>query len=213
MYHCLNEINAPHLNIATVEDPVEIVLPGVHQVSVHEAIGLDFATTLRALLRQDPDVLMVGEIRDLATARVAVQAAQTGHLVLSTLHCNDAVHALVRLQDLGLPGYHVATCLRLITAQRLVRRLCLNCRQPHDTGQWTALGCPQCKSGYRGRVGLFEVLPISPAMQAQVISGANALALSHHARSEGIATMREDGIERVQLGQTSLSEVEGATHG
>jgi type IV pilus assembly protein PilB len=212
LYHCLNEINAPHINIATVEDPVEIILPGVHQVSVHEAIGLDFATCLRALLRQDPDVLMVGEIRDLATARVAVQAAQTGHLVLSTLHCNDAVHALVRLQDLGLPGYHVATCLRLITAQRLVRRLCLNCRLQNEPGQWTAPGCPACNSGYRGRVGLFEVLPVSPAMQSQVIAGANAMALHQQARAEGVPTMRQDGMVRVQLGQTSWSEVESATH-
>ena len=212
LYQCLNEINAPHINIATVEDPVEIILPGVHQVSVHEAIGLDFATCLRALLRQDPDVLMVGEIRDLATARVAVQAAQTGHLVLSTLHCNDAVHALVRLQDLGLPGYHVATCLRLITAQRLVRRLCLNCRLQNEPGQWTAPGCPACNSGYRGRVGLFEVLPVSPAMQSQVIAGANAMALHQQARAEGVPTMRQDGMVRVQLGQTSWSEVESATH-
>jgi type IV pilus assembly protein PilB len=212
MYHCLNEINAPHINISTVEDPVEIVLPGVHQVSVHETIGLDFATSLRALLRQDPDVLMVGEIRDLATARVAVQAAQTGHLVLSTLHCNDAVHALVRLQDLGLPSYHVATCLRMITAQRLVRRLCLHCRQQNEPGQWTALGCPLCKSGYRGRVGLFEVLPVSPAMQARVMAGADAMALHQQARVEGVPTMRQDGMVRVQLGQTSFSEVESATH-
>ena len=212
LYHCLNEINAPHINIATVEDPVEIILPGVHQVAVHEAIGLDFATSLRALLRQDPDVLMVGEIRDLPTARVAMQAAQTGHLVLSTLHCNDAVHALARLQDLGLPTYHVATCLRLITAQRLVRRLCLHCRQQNDQGQWIALGCPACKAGYRGRVGLFEVLPISPEMQAQVLAGVDAMALQQQARIEGVATMRQDGLARVQLGETSWSEVESATH-
>jgi type IV pilus assembly protein PilB len=155
---------------------------------------------------------MVGEIRDLATAKVAVQAAQTGHLVLSTLHCNDAVHALVRLQDLGLPSYHVATCLRMITAQRLVRRLCLHCRQQNETGRWTAMGCTQCKSGYRGRVGLFEVLPVSTKMQAQVMAGADAMALHQQARAEGILTMRQDGMERVQLGQTSCDEVESATH-
>jgi type IV pilus assembly protein PilB len=212
LYHCLHEINDPRIHIATVEEPVEIVLSGIHQVSVHEAIGLDFATCLRALLRQDPDVLMVGEIRDLATAKVAVQAAQTGHLVLSTLHCNDAAHALLRLQDLGLPGYHVATCLRLVTAQRLVRRLCPVCRSQTSDGAWQATGCPQCKGGYRGRVGLFEVLPISPAMQSLVLSGADSLTLQRQARAEGVTSMREDGLTRVRQGQTTWLEVEGATH-
>ena len=212
LYHCLQEINTAHINIATVEEPVEIVLPGIHQVAVHEAIGLDFATCLRALLRQDPDVLMVGEIRDLATARVAVQAAQTGHLVLSTLHCNDAVHALARLQDLGLPSYHVATCLRLITAQRLVRRLCLHCRHLTRHGHGQAPGCAHCKSGFKGRVGLFEVLPISAAMQQLVLAGANSLELQKQARAEGVASMRDDGLERVRRGETTWHEVEHATH-
>jgi type IV pilus assembly protein PilB len=212
LYHCLQEINAPELNLATVEDPVEIVLPGVHQVSVHDTIGLDFATCLRALLRQDPDIMMVGEIRDLATARVAVQAAQTGHLVLSTLHCNDAAHALVRLQDLGLAAYHVATCLRLITAQRLVRRLCEHCREPMGTGQWRAVGCPACHLGYRGRIGLFEVMPVSEALQSLVLGGADSLALTRQARSEGVTSLRDDGLFKAQQGLTTLSEVDAATH-
>jgi type IV pilus assembly protein PilB len=212
LYHCLGEINAPHLNISTVEDPVEMVMPGVHQISVHDAIGLDFASCLRALLRQDPDVLMVGEIRDLATAKVAVQAAQTGHLVLSTLHCNDAAHALVRLQDLGLTPFHVATCLRLITAQRLVRRLCPACRTQAAPGLWQPVGCPQCHRGYKGRVGLFEVLPVSRALQALVLAQADALTLSRQARLEGVGSLRDDGVQKAREGLTTIAEVEAATH-
>ena len=212
LYHCLSEINASHLNISTVEDPVEVVMPGIHQISVHDAIGLDFATCLRALLRQDPDVLMVGEIRDLATAKVAVQAAQTGHLVLSTLHCNDAAHALVRLQDLGLPPFHVATCLRLITAQRLVRRLCPHCRVQVAPGQWQATGCLQCLRGYKGRLGVFEVLPVSRALQALVLAQADALTLTRQARLEGVGSLRDDGVLKARAGQTTLAEVEAATH-
>ena len=212
LYHCLQELNRPEINIATVEDPVEIVLPGIHQVTVQEAIGLDFYHSLRALLRQDPDVLMVGEIRDLATAKVAVQAAQTGHLVLSTLHCNDACHALIRLQDLGLPLYHIATCLRLITAQRLVRRLCPQCETPQQPGLWHAEGCDQCQHGYRGRIALFEILPISEAMQTMVLSGADIKALQRQARAEGIATLRQDGMNKIHRGITTWQEVEAVTH-
>ena len=212
LYHCLSEINTPERNISTVEDPVEIVLPGVQQVTVHEAIGLDFAQSLRAMLRQDPDVLMVGEIRDLATAKVAVQAAQTGHLVLSTLHCNDAVHALVRLQDLGLPSYHVATCLRLVTAQRLVRRLCPSCRQPDPLYGWQTVGCSNCRRGFQGRIGLFEMLPLSHTMQALVLQGADTLALQDQARNEGLASLRQDGLAKVRQGLTTRAEVEAVTH-
>jgi type IV pilus assembly protein PilB len=212
LYHCLSEINAPQINITTVEDPVEMLLPGIHQVSVHEAIGLDFATCLRALLRQDPDVLMVGEIRDLTTAKVAVQAAQTGHLVLSTLHCNDAAHALVRLQDLGLAPYHVATCLRLITAQRLVRRLCMACRIAVAPGRWKATGCAQCHLGYKGRIGLFEVLPVSQSLQSLVLAQADSLALTRQARKQGVASLRDDGVAKAEAGLTTLEEVEVATH-
>lgn len=212
MYHCLQEVNRPELNITTVEDPVEIVLPGIHQVTVHEAIGLDFASCLRALLRQDPDIMMVGEIRDLATARVAVQAAQTGHLVLSTLHSNDAAHALVRLQDLGLAAYHVATCLRLITAQRLVRRLCEQCRQPVGPGLWRSVGCAACHQGYRGRIGLFEVMPVSPELQSLVLSGADSLTLTRQARQQGVASLRDDGMSKARRGLTTALEVEAATH-
>jgi type IV pilus assembly protein PilB len=212
LYHCLQELNRPEINIATVEDPVEIVLPGIQQVAVQEATGMDFANSLRALLRQDPDVLMVGEIRDLATAKVAVQAAQTGHLVLSTLHCNDACHALIRLQDLGLPLYHIATCLRLITAQRLVRRLCPQCQIPLEPGLWHADGCGQCQRGYRGRIALFEILPISEALQAMVLSGADIKALQRQARAEGIGTLRQDGLSKMHRGITSWEEVEAVTH-
>ncbi len=212
MYHCLQEVNRPELNITTVEDPVEIVLPGIHQVAVHEAIGLDFASCLRALLRQDPDIMMVGEIRDLETARVAVQAAQTGHLVLSTLHCNDAAHALVRLQDLGLAAYHVATCLRLITAQRLVRRLCAACREPEGPGTWRAVGCTACHQGYRGRIGLFEVMPVSPELQSLVLSGADSLTLTRQARRQGVASLRDDGLDKARRGLTTRLEVEATTH-
>jgi type IV pilus assembly protein PilB len=212
MYHCLQELNRPEIHIATVEDPVEIVLPGIHQIAVQEPIGLDFANSLRALLRQDPDVLMVGEIRDLATAKVAVQAAQTGHLVLSTLHCNDACHALTRLHDLGLPGYHIATCLRLITAQRLVRRLCARCRFPLQPGLWHAEGCEHCQRGYRGRVALFEILPITDALQSLVLAGADIRSLQIHARSEGVCSLRQDGLKKIHQGITTWHEVESATH-
>ncbi|MDI9332366.1 MAG: GspE/PulE family protein [Alphaproteobacteria bacterium] len=212
LYHCLNEINSSEINITTVEDPVEMVLPGIHQVAVHEAIGLDFAQCLRALLRQDPDVLMVGEIRDLATAKVAVQAAQTGHLVLSTLHCNDAAHAMVRLQDLGLPPYHVATCLRLVTAQRLVRRLCPSCRGTDALQGWVARGCPVCRRGYRGRIGLFEVMTLSPTLQHLVLQGADSLQLARQARADGVTSLREDGLAKAQQGLTTRAEVEAVTH-
>lgn len=212
MVHCLREIESPEININTVEDPVEIWLPGVHQVSVHEAIGLDFAHCLRALLRQDPDVLMVGEIRDLATAKVAVQAAQTGHLVLSTLHCNDAAHAVVRLQDLGLAPYHVATCLRLVTAQRLVRRLCPLCRRTDEWQGWVATGCAQCRRGFQGRLGLFEVMPMGGALQKLVLQGADSLALSRQARLEGVVSLRDDGLAKASQGWTTRAEVEAATH-
>lgn len=212
MVHCLREIDTPERNITTVEDPVEILLPGVHQVAVHEAIGLDFAHCLRALLRQDPDVLMVGEIRDLETAKVAVQAAQTGHLVLSTLHCNDAAHAVVRLQDLGLAPYHVATCLRLVTAQRLVRLLCPQCRRSDELLGWLAVGCAHCRRGYQGRIGLFEVMPMDAALQKLVLQGADSLALSRQAREQGVASLRDDGLAKARLGLTTRAEVEAATH-
>lgn len=212
MVHCLREINSPELNITTVEEPVEILLPGIHQVAVHEAIGLNFAQCLRALLRQDPDVLMVGEIRDLETAKVAVQAAQTGHLVLSTLHCNDAAHALVRLQDLGLPPYHVATCLRLVTAQRLVRRLCPHCRRCDALWGWVATGCAQCRHGYQGRIGLFEVMPMDESLQRLILQGADSLTLAQQARASGMTGLREDGWAKAAQGLTTRAEVEAATH-
>lgn len=212
LYSCLAHLQNEAVNIATVEDPSEIPLDGINQVSVNERAGLGFAQALRALLRQDPDILMVGEMRDRETASIALQAAQTGHLVLSTLHCNDAAHALVRLQELGLPSFHVATCLRLVTAQRLVRRLCAHCRCQAKHAGWQAQGCPQCRSGYSGRLGLFEVMPVNERMQQEVLAGADALRLRQLARSQGVSGLREDGLLKASQGLTSRTEVETVTH-
>lgn len=213
LYSCLAQLNDSRVNIATVEDPAEIQLTGANQVSVNERAGLTFATTLRALLRQDPDILMVGEIRDLETARIALQAAQTGHLVLSTLHTQDAPSTLMRLQDMGVEPFHLASSVLLITAQRLVRRLCPHCkRQTPAQTSWQAVGCAQCREGYAGRLGLFQVMPISPTMKAMMLQHTDAPALAAQAQREGIQSMREDGMTKVRLGLTTLDEVEQATH-
>jgi type IV pilus assembly protein PilB len=213
LYSCLDQLNSSRVNIATVEDPAEIQLAGANQVSVNERAGLTFAATLRALLRQDPDILMVGEIRDLETARIALQAAQTGHLVLSTLHTQNAPSTLMRLQDMGVEPFHLAASVLLITAQRLVRRLCPHCKtqQPAKT-TWHAVGCAQCREGYAGRVGLFQVMPISDTMKAMMLQRTDATALAAQAHREGIQTLREDGLQKVQQGLTTLAEVEQATH-
>ena len=229
LYAGLRLLNTPERNIATVEDPVEINLEGVNQVAVNSRIGLDFALALRAFLRQDPDVLMVGEIRDLETAEIAVKAAQTGHLVLSTLHTNSAVETLNRLKNMGVPAFNLATSVRLIVAQRLARKLCPHCRQPlrlpraamreagfesagiDDPQLFGARGCENCKGGYRGRVGIYEFLPISPTMADIVMRDGNALDIAAQARKEGLEDLRRAALEVAAAGLTSLDEVNRVT--
>lgn len=228
LYAFLQMLNQGSRNICTVEDPAEIELAGVNQVNVREKTGLTFAIALRALLRQDPDVIMIGEIRDAETADVAMKAAQTGHLVLSTLHTNDAPGAIARLIHIGVAPYNLAAALRLITAQRLVRRLCAHCRTPTTSpssapiapaGQppraWThyaARGCPACHDvGYRGRIGIHEVMPASPSICELIGAGASMQAITRQARAEGSASLREVALARVRDGLTSMAEVLAAT--
>ena len=231
LYACLNLLNTAEVNIATVEDPCEIQLQGVNQVNVQDKPGLTFAVALRAFLRQDPDILMVGEIRDLETANIAVQAAQTGHLVLSTLHTNDAPSTLVRLRNMGTATYNIAASVTLITAQRLVRCLCRHCKQkitlPHDALLQAGLpaaqlpvggievyapqGCAHCHKGFAGRTGIFQVMPMSAAMRALVLSEASTPALAAQAAREGVASLRMAGLRKVMQGITSLEEVLAAT--
>lgn len=231
LYACLNLLNTPEVNIATVEDPCEIQMPGINQVNVQDKPGLTFAVALRAFLRQDPDILMVGEIRDLETAQIAIQASQTGHLVLSTLHTNDATGTLVRLRNMGVAPYNIAASVSLVTAQRLVRRLCERCRQPQtlsrdalrlagwdtpETGQeamtvYAPVGCSDCHKGFKGRTGIFQVMPVSASMQELVQQEAGHQALAQQARREGIASLRQAGLRKVLAGITSLDEVLAAT--
>lgn len=226
LYCFLQLLNHASRNLCSVEDPAEIQLAGINQVNVREKAGLTFAVALRALLRQDPDVIMIGEIRDEETASVAVKAAQTGHLVLSTLHTNDAPSAAARLIDIGVEPYNLAGALRLVTAQRLVRRLCPQCRAPagesaatlraaglegaHAT--YAARGCAACHGiGYRGRVGIHEVMPVSAAMHELIVAKQGAHAVARQARAEGVATLREAALARVRDGTTSLAETLSAT--
>jgi type IV pilus assembly protein PilB len=231
LYTCLNLLNRPGTNISTAEDPAEINLSGVNQVNVNEKAGLTFASAMRAFLRQDPDVIMVGEIRDLETAEIAVKAAQTGHLVLSTLHTNDAPTTLTRLVNMGIPAFNVASSVILITAQRLARRLC-SCKKPEDIpvealvdagfadheldGTWRPFGptgCERCKgSGYKGRVGVYQVMPISDEMRRLIMRGGNALEIADQARLEGIRDLRQSGLLKVKQGVTSLEEVMAVTN-
>ncbi|RKP51181.1 GspE/PulE family protein [Trinickia fusca] len=230
LYCFLQMLNAGSRNLCSVEDPAEIQLAGVNQVNVREKAGLTFAVALRAFLRQDPDVIMIGEIRDAETADVALKAAQTGHLVLSTLHTNDAPSAIARLTDIGVAPYHVACALRLVTAQRLVRRLCRHCRAPAnvsraelyaagfahaETDGWqpyVACGCETCHGiGYRGRVGVHQVMPVSSAMRELVVARASTQTIVGQARSEGTMSLREAALARVRDGTTSLSEALSAT--
>ena len=235
LYACLNELNRPGVNIATAEDPVEIPVTGINQVNIDERTGLTFALALRAFMRQDPDILMVGEIRDFETADIAVKAAQTGHLVLSTLHTRSAPASLERLRHLGLPAFNVAGSVLLIVAQRLVRRLCV-CKEadsqtPDDilrsagfnapdleqrhAGAWQPyrpVGCARCAhTGYKGRLGLFEVLPISTAMQRIILADGSTLDIAAQARAEGLTDLRRAGLDKVMAGDTSLDEVLAAT--
>jgi len=231
LYTCLNILNQPGINISTVEDPAEINLPGVNQVNVNDKAGMNFATALKAFLRQDPDVIMVGEIRDLDTADIAMKAAQTGHLVLSTLHTNDAPTTLTRLLNMGVPPFNIAASVILITAQRLARRLCENCKAPADfpreallragyrseelDGSWKpykAVGCSACNNGYRGRVGLYQVMPITEAIQRVILAQGNALDIATQAQRDGVRDLRGSGLLKVRAGVTTLEEVISVTN-
>ncbi|ACV37411.1 type IV-A pilus assembly ATPase PilB [Accumulibacter sp.] len=231
LYTCLNILNRPGVNIATAEDPAEIPLPGINQVNVDDKAGLTFPIALKAFLRQDPDIIMVGEIRDIETAEIAIKAAQTGHMVLSTLHTNDAPATLTRLMNMGIPTFNLASSILLITAQRLVRRLC-TCKRPLETpvetllnagfeesdldGTWTLFGpgeCERCKgSGYKGRVGLYEVMPVTEAIQRIIMANGTELDIAIQARTEGVNDLRRSGLLKVKQGLTSLDEVLGSTN-
>ena len=231
LYTCLNILNQPGINISTAEDPSEINLPGVNQVNVNERAGLTFAAALKAFLRQDPDVIMVGEIRDLETADISIKAAQTGHMVLSTLHTNDAPTTLTRMINMGIAPFNIASSVILITAQRLARRLCPNCKTPLDVprkalidagyksddldGTWTPykpVGCSACNNGYKGRVGIYQVMPISEEIQRIILRGGGALDIAQQASKEGVRTLRESGLVKVRQGLTSLEEVLSVTN-
>ena len=231
LYSCLNLLNQPGVNISTAEDPCEINMPGVNQVNVNEKAGLTFAVALRAFLRQDPDVIMVGEIRDLETADISVKAAQTGHLVLSTLHTNDAPTTLTRLRNMGVAPFNIASSVILISAQRLARRLCIKCKTPVEIpkvnlmeagftddqldGSWTpykAVGCNACNNGYKGRVGIYQVMPISEAIQEIILADGSALDIAKQAELEGVLSLRQSGLRKVMQGITSLEEVLGVTN-
>jgi type IV pilus assembly protein PilB len=231
LYTCLNLLNKPGINISTAEDPSEINLPGVNQVNVNEKAGLTFAAALKAFLRQDPDVIMVGEIRDLETADISIKAAQTGHMVLSTLHTNDAPTTLTRMMNMGIPTFNIASSVILITAQRLARRLCPTCKTTLDVprkalleagfkaeeldGTWTPykpVGCSACNNGYKGRVGIYQVMPISEEIQRIILKGGGALDIAQQAAREGVRNLRESGLLKVRQGMTSLEEVLSVTN-
>ncbi len=226
LYTALNILNTDDRNISTAEDPAEISLTGINQVNVNPAVGLTFSSALKAFLRQDPDVIMVGEIRDLETAEIAIKAAQTGHMVLSTLHTNDAPQTLTRLANMGVAPFNIASAVTLIIAQRLARRLCNHCKaveeipvdallaegftqQQIDSGLtlYRAVGCDNCTQGYKGRVGIYQVMPVSEAMGHIIMRGGNAMELAEQAKKEGIADLRESGLKKVADGLTSLEEL------
>ena len=209
LYSCLEHINREEVNISCVEDPCEIYLAGANQVSIHERAGLTFASALRALMRQDPDVIMVGEIRDSETAEIAIQAAHTGHLVLSTLHTNDAPSTLERLGHMGVAPFQVASSVHLVIAQRLVRRLCPQCKQASSQSSqiFQAQGCDACDGGYKGRVGIYQVMPISATLQQLILQGSGAVTLNAQAQQEGMRTLRHAGWRKVLQGVTSAQEV------
>ncbi|MGH8652512.1 MAG: type IV-A pilus assembly ATPase PilB [Gammaproteobacteria bacterium] len=230
LYTGINILNKPGVNISTAEDPVEINLPGVNQVQVDEKTGMTFAKALKAFLRQDPDIILVGEIRDLETAGIAVKAAQTGHMVMSTLHTNDAPQTLTRMADMGIQSFAIASTVNIIIAQRLARRLCGHCKRPleipkdgliqegfseRDVEQgftvYEAAGCDQCNGGYKGRVGIYQVMPISDAMRRLIMEGANAVALADQSQKEGIPDIRESALKKVKDGITSMKEINRVT--
>jgi len=230
LYTGLNILNTNECNISTAEDPVEINLPGINQVQINPKAGLTFAGALRSFLRQDPDVVMVGEIRDLETAEIAIKAAQTGHLVLSTLHTNSSAETLTRLLNMGVPAFNVASSVTLIMAQRLARRLCPHCKQPHHipdsellemgythdevaTGitLYKPVGCSECSNGYKGRVGIYEMMPMSENIANLIMEGGNSLQIAQMAIKEGMMTLYRSGLEKARIGVTSLAEVNRVT--
>ncbi|MCA1804045.1 MAG: Flp pilus assembly complex ATPase component TadA, partial [Xanthomonadaceae bacterium] len=230
LYTGLNILNTADRNISTCEDPVEINLPGVNQCNMNPKAGFTFALALRAFLRQDPDIIMVGEIRDLETAEIAIKAAQTGHMVMSTLHTNDAPQTLTRLMNMGVPAYNIAGSVNLIIAQRLARRLCNNCKKPVEVPEAALLeegfreedvkaglklygpvGCDQCTGGYKGRLGVYQVMPVSAAIGRIIMEGGSALQIANQAKQEGIPDLRESGLKKVKDGLTSLEEINRVT--
>ncbi len=231
LYTCLNILNKPGINISTAEDPAEINLPGINQVNVNDKAGLTFSVALKAFLRQDPDIIMVGEIRDLETGEISIKAAQTGHMVMSTLHTNDAPTTLTRLMNMGIAPFNIATSVILITAQRLARKLCV-CKRPVEIpkeallragfqeeeldGTWQpygAVGCEICKdTGYKGRAGIYQVMPVSDEMQRIIMKNGTSIDIADQARREGVSDLRQSGLRKVKSGITSLAEVESVTN-
>ncbi|MDX1528861.1 MAG: type IV-A pilus assembly ATPase PilB [Gammaproteobacteria bacterium] len=231
LYSGINLLNKPDINISTAEDPVEINLPGVNQVQIDERTGMTFEKALKAFLRQDPDIILVGEIRDLLTGNIAVKAAQTGHMVMATLHTNDAPQTLTRMVDMGIKPYAIATAVNVITAQRLGRRLCGNCKEPMDVPKKALLkegfsekdiadpnfrvfhpkGCDQCTNGYKGRVGIYQVMEVSEEMERMVMEGRNAIDIADQARREGIPDLRQSGLKKVKDGVLSIEEMNRVT--
>jgi len=230
LYSALSMLNRPETNISTVEDPVEINLDGINQVAINEKANLTFSAALRSFMRQDPDIIMVGEIRDLETAEIAIKASQTGHLVLSTLHTNDATATIMRMLNMGIAPYNVAGSINLIMAQRLARRLCSNCKQPIDlppeilidagikeddidnVSAFEAIGCDACTNGYKGRAGIFQVLPVSDKLTSMILKSAGQDELESQAIEEGVLTLRQSALKKFATGQLSLAEVERVTN-
>jgi len=230
LYTGVNILNKPGVNICTAEDPSEINMPGVNQVNINTKVGLTFATALRAFLRQDPDIVLVGEIRDIETAEIAIKAAQTGHLVLSTLHTNDAPQTLTRLSNMGVPTYNIASSVNLIIAQRLARRLCSHCKKPVEVPKEALIkegfteadvakgiivhgpvGCDLCNDGYKGRVGIYQVMPVTEAIGRIIMEGGNSMMIADQALKEGVADLRKSGLKKVRDGMTSLDEINRVT--
>jgi len=232
LYTAVNILNTPDRNISTAEDPVEINLAGINQVNINDKAGLTFSSALKAFLRQDPDIILVGEIRDLETAEIAIKAAQTGHMVLSTLHTNDAPKTLTRLVNMGVAPFNIASAVLLIVAQRLARRLCPNCKKPQSLPREALLkagfkdadlkdlkifapnpdGCDNCTNGYKGRVGIYQVMPISEGIASIIMKNGTSLDIEHQARKDGIPDLRESALKKVRDGLTSLEEIERVTN-
>ena len=231
LYSGINLLNQPDINISTAEDPVEINLPGVNQVQVDEKTGMTFDKALKAFLRQDPDIILVGEIRDLGTGNIAIKAAQTGHMVMSTLHTNDAPQTLTRMVDMGIKPFAIATAVNVITAQRLARRLCSHCKEPIDVPKEALLkegfteedierddfqlygpkGCDNCVGGYKGRVGIYQVMELSEEMKRLVMEGRNSIDIADQAEREGIPDIRQSALKKVRDGMTSIEEMNRVT--